>query len=959
MTGRPPPATNERRPAPLRLNRVTIRSYWLCVWMLLSAFPAHAQQANHCAPPMGYLLLDRSGSMADHIRAATGAANRVAQEYADDLHLGLWSFPNQVRDCAIDYLPDVLAERGNRRGLENELRRSQDRVGGQTPLAQIIGTAAFNLYHSDTAERKFIILATDGVESCGGDPVEMAALVARDLGIKVHVIGILTNREASAKLDSIARAGQTARAHPIDDISQLSRRIDAILQEERREICDGLDNDCDGQVDETPSDNLIGRACRSHLSGQCNAGRNLCRNGQITCEPSVTPRAEQCNGLDDDCDGQTDENIAVHACNSREPGVCRLGTAECRGGRFICRPNRRPSREVCDGRDNDCDGHSDENYVTQACHTGQAGECNAGRSICSHGQEVCQRILEPSREKCDGIDNDCDGRADEKIRQYDCQTGELGVCSAGLTGCESGQNVCHRTRAPSVELCDSRDNDCDGATDEGDPESGRECDSGALGVCQAGTMTCTAGQLICVSTRAPTDEICDLADNDCDGQHDETDPHLGQTCSTGKHGVCDKGQTVCDTGELACTAVLPASKEVCDAKDNDCDGLIDEQAAGRDERCSTGQPGVCSVGKTVCQDGEISCLFSGETAEERCDGVDNDCDGFIDESTRNGCGECGDDRTEVCNGLDEDCDQIVDENAACPPEQSCVAGGCAVSCEANECRGEFVCSNGYCLPACKVNPCASGMRCTNSGCIRPCEGVTCDADQVCHDGHCLRDHCARLGCPQGKTCVDGECADDPCYGVTCDADYFCRDGSCVATCAHTSCPFGESCLDGECFPDACAGVQCELGQFCADGDCENDPCAEQKCPVGEICVRGRCMANACLNVTCPKGQVCHLYEAIPQCLFGSQGAAHAPLTPTIYRPASRSTSIGPQNTVDASVTRRPGNHEPSMADGTGETAAQRVDDGCSVGVSDPTPSSGLLCLIGLFYFAVRRRHDVV
>ncbi len=179
----------------------------------------------------------------------------------------------------------------------------------------------------------------------------------------------------------------------------------------REEICDGKDNNCNGQVDE----------------------------GDV-CKPVCTPANEVCDGVDNDCDGQIDEDD-------------------------VCKPVCVPSDEICDGKDNDCDGEVDEGDVCNMC--------------------------EPTVEVCDNIDNDCDGEIDED-----------GAC----------------TCVPSEEVCDHRDNDCDGETDEGN-------------VC------CT-----------PEEEVCDSIDNDCDGVIDEDD-------------VCDH----CEPQE-----------EVCDGKDNDCDGEIDE-----------------------------------------------------------------------------------------------------------------------------------------------------------------------------------------------------------------------------------------------------------------------------------------------------------------------------------------------------------------------------------------------
>lgn len=124
--------------------------------------------------------------------------------------------------------------------------------------------------------------------------------------------------------------------------------------------------------------------------------------------------------------------------------------------------------EVCgDGVDNDCDGASWD--VGQSCNTGQNGVCAVGLTSCEGGGLVCEQQLQPSQEVCaDGLDNDCSGVIDDNLGGGACNTGQSGVCAAGITACTPNGLECLQQVQPSAEICgDNDDNDCNGMTDEG------------------------------------------------------------------------------------------------------------------------------------------------------------------------------------------------------------------------------------------------------------------------------------------------------------------------------------------------------------------------------------------------------------------------------------------------------------------------------------------------------------
>ena len=156
-----------------------------------------------------------------------------------------------------------------------------------------------------------------------------------------------------------------------------------------------------------------------------------------------------------------------------------------------------------------------------------------------------------------------------------CSTGLQGVCAAGTYTCPGGVLTCTQNVQSSAEVCDNKDNNCNGSTDEGDPGGGAACNTGKSGVCAAGINHCQAGAITCVQTTASSAEICDNKDNNCNGTTDEGDPGGGGACVTGKLGVCAAGIKHCQGGAIVCVQTTASSAEKCDNLDNDCDGVTD------------------------------------------------------------------------------------------------------------------------------------------------------------------------------------------------------------------------------------------------------------------------------------------------------------------------------------------------------------------------------------------------
>ncbi len=220
------------------------------------------------------------------------------------------------------------------------------------------------------------------------------------------------------------------------------------------ETCDGADNDCDGTVD----DDLTGLACEVvNDFGAC-PGTTRCANGHETCIGNAASR-EICDGADNDCDGLTDEDLGTLSCGI---GRCRHQVNYCRDGMLqFCNPQEGATAESCNGIDDDCDGLVDEDMGKVTCGLGL---CTRTVDKCIGGKlQICVPLGAQSFEKCDLKDNDCDGLTDEG---YGVETCGIGPCRHSVDTCAGGIPAeCDPFEGATMEICNGLDEDCDGHAD--------------------------------------------------------------------------------------------------------------------------------------------------------------------------------------------------------------------------------------------------------------------------------------------------------------------------------------------------------------------------------------------------------------------------------------------------------------------------------------------------------------
>ncbi|MFN7145516.1 MAG: putative metal-binding motif-containing protein, partial [Myxococcota bacterium] len=491
------------------------------------------------------------------------------------------------------------------------------------------------------------------------------------------------------------------------------------------ETCNGIDDDCDGEVDESGTFTAYldadadGFGTGDALGTYCELPAGTADNGD-DCDDTnaaVSPAADEvCDGIDNDCDGTADDDAVDGTTVYSDTDMDGFGDAATRA--VVCElpegvvadatdcddtdaASFPGATEVCDLEDNNCDGAVDEGAIDPRTYYGDAdgdgyGDAAVTTSACGAPEGYVEADTDcddadaarspGATEVCDGLENDCDAEI-----YTDAVDALLLYADLDLDG--FGDDA---TRVASCAVVD------------GYVDVGGDCDD-------------------TVATVSPAaDEVCDTVDNNCDGAADESTaidaPTWYLDADTDGHGSAGASAPACaepegfaasadDCDDLDAT-VYPEATERCDERDNDCDGSVDDGAADATAWYADADGdsfGDASAGEAACEqpegyvaddrDCDDADALSYPGAAETCDGQDQDCDGAADDDPVDGfavyadadgdgygdavvsilaceaadgwttdTSDCDDAAAgvnpgadEVCGGADDNCDGTIDE----------------------------------------------------------------------------------------------------------------------------------------------------------------------------------------------------------------------------------------------------------------------------------------------------------
>jgi len=599
------------------------------------------------------------------------------------------------------------------------------------------------------------------------------------------------------------------------------------------------------------SQSLATNCVKKNNLGSCPGERKCASDGLSKCLAN-DPKPEDCNGIDDDCNGKTDDIDVTSKCKGEKTkwGQCEGKYVSCTDGKPVCdAPKAGP--EKCNGLDDNCDGKTDEGLCDDGipctrdfCNTD--GSCKndiklANGQPCEDGKK-CTKTDKCQSGKCVGGNVlGCDDK--DPCTKDSCD--DLKGCIHTPVGgpCKDDGIACTQDLCKGGKCTHPPTADGGQCLDDGQACTKDECQSGkCIHTPLKETIVCKEDGNSCTADICKDGKCAHLA---LDSKHeclDDGNKCTSDVCKSGKCTHTPKGNgdkclddgnpctvDVCNNGKCAHKPAVgvncaddsdPCTNDVCE------NGKCAHKPASGMPCADDGHP--CTQDKCVA--GKCKHPYNSATCDDKDPCTLNEyCNlGKCKSNTKKKCDDANKCTSDYC-AAGQGCVHKGDVNLFCNDGNSCTTND---QCQAGKCIGK---SKKQCNDN---NPCTTDG-CDNNGCKYTANSANCKDDgNPCTSDICANKVCSHKALPNGASCKDDG---NPC------TDGKCKGGACGQVANGKVCNDGDACTSN----DKCTGGKCTGQKFksCEDGN----PCTKDFCDI-----KGKCQHSPLSTGTCTKGGECPL-----------------------------------------------------------------------------------------------------